>query len=118
MYALYVYGVYSVVAPVLLPDEIRLMSSPSTSHCAFLVAGRVQGVGFRWWTRQTAVRLGLTGTVRNLPDGRVEIHAAGDPVALATFRTELAAGPTGARVLQLTETPASATLPDGFLIVG
>jgi len=64
------------------------------------------------------VRLGLTGTVRNLPDGRVEIHAAGDPAALATFRTELAAGPTGARVRQLTEMPVSAALPDDFIIVG
>jgi acylphosphatase len=42
-----------------------------------VVAGRVQGVGFRWWTRARAYELGLRGTVRNLSDGRVEIVAVG-----------------------------------------
>ena len=94
------------------------MSLLPSARCGFLVAGRVQGVGFRWWTRQTALRLGLTGTVRNLADGRVEIHAAGDSAALATFRAALETGPRGARVTQLTEISAPATLPDGFLITG
>lgn len=42
-----------------------------------LVDGAVQGVGFRWWGQRQAERLGLTGTVRNLPDGRVEFHLQG-----------------------------------------
>lgn len=42
-----------------------------------LVRGRVQGVGFRWWIRTEAVSLGLTGWVRNLHDGRVEVVAEG-----------------------------------------
>ena len=42
-----------------------------------LVRGRVQGVGFRWWTRARAVELGLRGVARNLVDGRVEIVAVG-----------------------------------------
>ena len=42
-----------------------------------VVRGRVQGVGFRWWTRSAALRLGLTGWARNLADGRVEIDAEG-----------------------------------------
>jgi acylphosphatase len=42
------------------------------------VDGIVQGVGFRWWVRSQARRLGLTGTVENLPDGRVKVIAEGD----------------------------------------
>lgn len=94
------------------------MQTPSTSRCGLLVAGQVQGVGFRWWTRQTALQLGLTGTVRNLPDGRVEIHAAGDPASLATFRDRLQAGPSGARVRELTEVAVPSALPDDFVITG
>ena len=41
------------------------------------VAGRVQGVGFRWWTRARALELGLTGSATNLADGRVEVVAEG-----------------------------------------
>jgi acylphosphatase len=115
---LYLYGFCSVVATIRLPSDFLHMPTPSNSRCGFLVTGRVQGVGFRWWTRQAAVRLGLTGTVRNLPDGRVEIHVAGDPVALAKFRRQLEAGPTAARVRELTETPAPPVLPDDFVITG
>lgn len=43
------------------------------------VRGRVQGVGFRWWTRARALELGLVGHARNLPDGRVEVNAQGEP---------------------------------------
>lgn len=41
------------------------------------VSGRVQGVGFRWWTRARALELGLVGSATNLPDGRVEVVAQG-----------------------------------------
>ncbi|GAA5159516.1 acylphosphatase [Amycolatopsis dongchuanensis] len=41
------------------------------------VSGRVQGVGFRWWTRCRALELGLVGSAANLPDGRVEVVAEG-----------------------------------------
>ncbi|MCP6756205.1 acylphosphatase, partial [Klebsiella pneumoniae] len=44
------------------------------------VSGRVQGVGFRWFTRKAAQEVGgLDGQVRNLPDGRVEVEVAGEP---------------------------------------
>jgi acylphosphatase len=46
-----------------------------------LVSGRVQGVGFRWWTRSQALRLGLVGSASNLPDGRVEVVAEGTRIA-------------------------------------
>ena len=42
-----------------------------------LVSGRVQGVGFRWWTRCRALELGLVGQAANLPDGRVRVSAEG-----------------------------------------
>jgi len=64
----------------------------------FLISGRVQGVGFRWFTREVADREGLHGWVRNLPDGRVEAHAEGDADALERFEHALRHGPRGARV--------------------
>lgn len=62
------------------------------------VTGIVQGVGFRWFVRERARRLGLTGWVRNLSDGSVEVAASGDPYQLDLLRGELRRGPTGARV--------------------
>jgi len=64
----------------------------------FLVSGRVQGVGFRWFAVKRATELGIGGWVANLPDGRVEIAAEGDPDALAQFESAIAQGPTWARV--------------------
>jgi acylphosphatase len=85
---------------------------------AYRVTGRVQGVGFRWWTRQTATGLGLRGTVRNARDGSVEVEAEGDPDALEAFESELGAGPGAARVDRLErEEPGEDPLPAGFDIV-
>jgi acylphosphatase len=53
-------------------DEVRLTAS---------VEGRVQGVGFRYWTRAQARALGLSGSATNLPDGRVEVVAEGPRAA-------------------------------------
>src|SRR5260370_16485166 len=75
----------------------------------WLLAGRVQGVGFRWFVRNIARELGVAGRVRNLPDGRVEIEAAGDRETLARFKQEVSAGPPGARVGRVEEHE----LPDG-----
>jgi acylphosphatase len=58
----------------------------------------VQGVYFRAATREQALRLGLTGHARNLPDGRVEVVACGDPEALESLRAWLWSGPPQARV--------------------
>ena len=64
----------------------------------WLVSGRVQRVGFRAATRREANRLGLRGHARNLPDGRVEVVAAGAPEAVREMREWLNRGPTLARV--------------------
>lgn len=50
------------------------------------VRGRVQGVGFRWWTRARALELGLAGFARNLADGRVEICAQGPSESIEALR--------------------------------
>jgi len=64
----------------------------------FVISGRVQGVGFRWFTKDAAAREGVTGWVRNLPDGRVEAWAEGDVEALTRIERALRSGPRGARV--------------------
>lgn len=64
----------------------------------FLVSGRVQGVGFRWFVKDVADREGATGWVRNLPDGRVEALVEGDNHAVLRVEAALRSGPGGARV--------------------
>lgn len=69
----------------------------------FLVRGRVQGVGFRWFVHREASELDLRGWVRNTENGDVEIVAAGEPEDLADLRTSLRRGPRGSRVDQVIE---------------
>lgn len=84
----------------------------------FRVEGVVQGVGFRWWTRRTASRLGLRGTVRNLDDGAVEVRVAGPGDAVERLREALEEGPPGARVSRVVAAGAPAEeLPREFRIV-
>ncbi len=67
----------------------------------YIISGRVQGVGFRYFAHSAAVRENLHGWVRNLPDGRVEAGAEGDVEALERFERALRHGPPGARVEQI-----------------
>lgn len=69
----------------------------------FVVIGRVQGVGFRFFAENWANRLGLSGYVKNCADGSVEAYAIGDVAALAEFKVRLAEGPRSARVDQIRE---------------
>ncbi|MDE3104658.1 MAG: acylphosphatase [Acidobacteriota bacterium] len=64
----------------------------------FLITGRVQGVGFRWFVQREAAEIGLRGWVRNTPDGHVEVVAAGDTEDLAELRRALHQGSRGSRV--------------------
>lgn len=66
--------------------------------CHFLVKGRVQGVGFRWFVQQEAWEIGLRGWVRNTNDGHVEVIAAGSPEDMAELRGTLRKGSRGSRV--------------------
>jgi acylphosphatase len=71
----------------------------------YRVIGRVQGVGFRFYTERCALREGVHGWVRNAWDGSVEAEAEGDAEAIGRFEAALRAGPPGSRVedLEITE---------------
>lgn len=70
------------------------------------VRGVVQGVGFRWYARERARRLGLAGWVRNCEDGAVEVAAEGDASAVSMFLDDLRTGPPGAIVRDVITLPA------------
>ena len=79
----------------------------------FLIDGEVQGVGYRFFALRAAARHQMLGTVRNLPDGRVEVVAEGERAAMDEFKMELATGPRLAVVSSLDETDIAVT---GLLI--
>ena len=66
-----------------------------------LISGRVQHVGFRYWAQEHAERLGLTGTVENLDDGRVEVVIQGMPEMVNEMKEKLRQGPSMAVVKQV-----------------
>lgn len=68
----------------------------------FEIAGRVQGVGFRWFVHDAAAREGVDGWVRNLPDGRVEAEVEGDSEGVERVEAALRRGPMSARVEDVT----------------
>ena len=69
----------------------------------FLIQGRVQGVGFRWFVHREASELELRGWVRNTEDGDVEVVASGSAGDLDELRTGLRKGPRGSRVDRILE---------------
>jgi acylphosphatase len=69
----------------------------------FLIHGRVQGVGFRWFVHREASELDLHGWVRNTEDGEVEVVAAGNVPDLDELRASLHRGPRGSRVDRVIE---------------
>lgn len=82
------------------------------------ITGRVQGVGFRWFVREEARRLGLSGWVTNLPGGEVEVRAGGEGGSLHRLRRALEVGPTGAEVQAVSDIAddGSPSLPYPFTI--
>jgi acylphosphatase len=72
----------------------------------FLITGRVQGVGFRWFARREALRLDLGGSVRNRSDGSVEVHVVGPADTVEEMREWLERGPPAARVDAVVESEA------------
>jgi acylphosphatase len=75
----------------------------------YLVEGRVQGVGFRFFVRTAAAREGLHGWVRNLPGGSVEIVAEGEVEALDRFEHQIRQGPRSSYVARVEVTDRGAT---------
>ena len=73
----------------------------------YRIRGRVQGVGYRYFTQRIALRLSVRGWVRNLPNGEVEAHAEADSTTLANFREELERGPGSSAVDAVTEEGAT-----------
>src|SRR5690348_8550570 len=73
----------------------------------FVVRGRVQGVGFRWFVEREAHMLGIAGWVRNNSDGSVEVLAVGNRDQLIGLRSRLRQGPRAARVDDVEEFEAN-----------
>ncbi|MDH3378533.1 MAG: acylphosphatase [Gammaproteobacteria bacterium] len=79
-----------------------------TSCVSFRIQGRVQGVGYRWATKRMAQQLSVTGWVRNLADGDVEVLACGSTSAIDRLEQWLWHGPDAARVTQVRRTISEA----------
>jgi acylphosphatase len=80
--------------------------SPEIQTRKYVVRGRVQGVGFRWYVEREARLLGLSGWVRNNSDGSVEVLASGTAEQLSALRSRLHQGPRAARVDNVDESDA------------
>jgi acylphosphatase len=89
----------------------------ATAH--WIVVGRVQGVGFRWFVREQARRWGVRGWVKNRPDGSVEIAASGTDESLTGLLVAVRRGPEGAAVADVRAHAPSAAeeLPEPFSIL-
>lgn len=75
----------------------------------YVISGDVQGVGYRFFAQRVAARHQVVGYVRNLPDGRVEVHAEGTPESIEGFKHDIAAGPQFSRVEQVEEVSVEPT---------
>jgi acylphosphatase len=82
-----------------------------------VVSGRVQGVYFRGSTREQALKLGIVGWAKNLPDGTVEVVACGTPDALQTLQRWLQRGSSMAHVLAVQCSPAAPMSLEDFLVL-
>jgi acylphosphatase len=87
---------FLVMTPSEKPIEVR----------RFIIRGRVQGVGFRWFVEREAHTLGIAGWVRNNADGSVEVLAQGTRDQLSTLSSRLREGPRAARVDSVEESEA------------
>ena len=82
------------------------------------IVGKVQGVGFRWFVRETAEELGVVGWVRNTSAGDVEVAASGDTAKIALLEAAVSRGPAGARVHRVEQLPlpSDTAFPSSFRI--
>ena len=84
----------------------------------YVVSGRVQGVGFRYFVQRKGTEIGVAGWVRNRTDGTVEAQAAGSAEQLQQFEAALREGPRISRVDRVTISPAALGGETGFRITG
>ena len=82
------------------------------------IEGRVQGVYYRAWTEETARKLGLDGTVRNMNDGSVEAVFSGPAEAVADMLRRCADGPKSAKVTKVTIVHEGGSVAPGFKVLG
>jgi acylphosphatase len=94
------------------PTSIEPMSNPVARR--FLIEGHVQGVFFREWTVSKAREMGLSGYVRNLIDGRVEVYAIGPSTTLDQLAGHLRKGSPASKVAEVTAEPAAVERLHGF----
>lgn len=85
-----------------------------TGAYRYLVSGRVQGVGYRYFVMRAADALGVNGFVRNLADGRVEVIGEGPEEVLAEFEQKLRQGPAFAAVDRVDRAPVERRGDRGF----
>ena len=84
----------------------------------YLISGRVQGVGFRWFVEREAAQIGITGWVRNTEHGEVEVMATGTGDQHKSLRRSLQQGPRASRVDQVSESNAPFLQANSFRIEG
>ncbi|MFC1661936.1 acylphosphatase [Gemmatimonadota bacterium] len=93
------------------------VSDELVAQRGYRITGRVQRVAFRAWTREVAEEIGLTGTVRNRPDGSVEVHAAGSVAQLDKLLAHLWEGPWASRVDEVEVIESRKELPDNSFLI-
>jgi acylphosphatase len=91
---------------------------PDLETRRYVVTGRVQGVGFRWFVEREAALIGITGWVRNRDDGDVEVMATGTRDQHSSLRRRLQEGPRASRVDHVGESPAPLLEAPSFRIEG
>ena len=84
----------------------------------YVISGRVQGVGFRWFVEREAAQVGVTGWVRNCENGDVEVMATGTREQHSVLRDSLQRGPRAARVDRVGESSAPLLQAQSFRIEG
>jgi len=88
------------------PQEVPTVDEQAITR-RYYISGMVQGVGYRYFAQRTASKLQLSGYVRNLRDGRVEVYAVGAAASMIALRKDLERGPHGASVSNVTEEEAA-----------
>ena len=91
---------------------------PDLQTRRYLISGRVQGVGFRWFVEREAATIGITGWVRNCDNGDVEVMATGTREQHTSLRRSLQEGPRAARVDHVDEATAPLLESQSFRIEG